>query len=298
MKCLRCNSENPTGQNFCGHCGTRLTIACPSCGTPNSPEQKFCGECGARLSQETSIPRFSSPRSYTPAHLAEKILTSRSSIEGENKQVTVRFCDLVDSTETAQRLGPEGMHSLLNRFFELALTQVHFYEGTINQFLGDGFMALFGAPVAHEDHARRAVLAALGLQRALNAFEDAVHFEEPKLRARIGVNTGPVMVGKVGDNLRMDYTAVGATTNIAARLQNLAEADAIIISESTRQPVEDLIKTIPLGPLHLKGRSNPVVAHRLVALRAGRSASEGIVTRRLSAFVGRQRELAARDSLL
>ncbi len=298
MKCLRCQSENPAGQKFCGQCGARLAILCPSCNTPNSPDQKFCGECGTKLSQVTSLLKFSSPRSYTPAHLAEKILTSRSAIEGENKQVTVLFCDLADSTGTAQRLGPEGMHNLLNRFFELALTQVHFYEGTINQFLGDGFMALFGAPVAHEDHARRAVLAALGLQRALNALKDAVGAGEPQLHARIGVNTGPVMVGKVGDNLRMDYTAVGDTTNIAARLQDLAEADSIIISESTRQPVADFVKTDPLGPLQLKGRAGPVVAYRLVALRAGRSASEGAVNRRLSAFVGRQRELGTLNTLL
>src|SRR5712692_11983135 len=222
MKCLRCQSENPAGQKFCGQCGARLAILCPSCNTPNSHDQKFCGECGTQLSQVTSLLKFSSPRSYTPAHLAEKILTSRSAIEGENKQVTVLFCDLADSTGTAQRLGPEGMHNLLNRFFELALTQVHFYEGTINQFLGDGFMALFGAPVAHEDHARRAVLAALAIRRALAEGIAVPGTGKVEVGLRQGINTGFVVIGKIGENLRMDYTAVGDTTNVAARLQQAA----------------------------------------------------------------------------
>src|SRR5216684_2302790 len=207
MKCLRCQSENPSGQKFCGQCGARLAILCPSCNTPNSPDQKFCGECGTKLSQVTSLLKFSSPRSYTPAHLAERILTTRSAIEGENKQVTVLFCDLANSTTTAERVGHEAMHSLLNRFFDLALAQVHAYEGTINQFLGDGFMALFGAPLAHEDHACRAVLAAVGLQRALDNLRSGGDVLS-EFTIRIGINTGLVTVGKIGDNIRMDYTAV------------------------------------------------------------------------------------------
>src|SRR5215831_18003291 len=171
------------------------------------------------------------PLTYTPPHLAEKILTSRSALEGERKQVTVLFCDITNSTALAERLGPEAMHTLLNHFFELALTAIHRYEGTINQFLGDGFMALFGAPIAHEDHARRAVLAALGVQQRLRqesveaapltgGTEDA---PLQQLSVRMGLNTGLVVVGSIGDNLRMDYTAVGDTTNLAARLQQLAE---------------------------------------------------------------------------
>src|SRR5262249_25419212 len=165
------------------------------------------------------------PLSYTPKHLAEKILTSRSALEGERKQVTVLFCDLANSTPIAERIGPEAMHTLLNRFFEVALNEVHRYEGTINQFLGDGFMALFGAPIAHEDHARRAALAAIGLQKVF-----AEHHAElggrgggVELTVRMGINTGWVVVGGIGDQLRRDYTAIGDTTNLAARLQQLAE---------------------------------------------------------------------------
>ena len=182
------------------------------------------------------------PLSYTPPHLAEKILTSRSALEGERKQVTVLFCDLANSTALAERLGPEAMHTLLNRFFALALDEVHRYEGTINQFLGDGFMALFGAPVAHEDHARRAVLAALGLRRSLT--EHHAELGAPHgvtCEVRMGLNTGVVVVGGIGDNLRMDYTAVGDTTNLAARLQQLADPGTILVSEATQRLVQGYV---------------------------------------------------------
>src|SRR5438105_5565244 len=173
-------------------------MKCPSCPAENPAAQRFCGHCGARLS-------------YTPAHLVQGILSSRSALEGERKLVTVMFCDIADSTALAALIGAEAMHALLDRFFELALAQVHRYEGTVNQFLGDGFMALFGAPTAHEDHARRGLLAALGLQRQLRATRE--------IEVRIGVDTGLVVVGRIGDDLRSDYTAIGDTTNLAARLQ-------------------------------------------------------------------------------
>src|SRR4029450_8224326 len=170
------------------------------------------------LTSAPAVDQAREPLSYTPRHLAEKILASRSALEGEWKQVTVLFCDLANSTPIAERIGPEAMHTLLNRFFEVALTEVHRYEGTINQFLGDGFMALFGAPLAREDHARRGALATLVLQRALR--ERAI--EKPRggeeLDVRMGLNTGLVVVGKIVDTLRMDYTAIGDTTHVASRL--------------------------------------------------------------------------------
>ena len=165
------------------------------------------------------------PLSYTPLYLVEKILTSRSALEGERKQVTVLFCALANSTAIAARLGPDHMHALLNCFFDLALDAVHRLEGTINQFLGDGFMALFGAPIAHEDHARRAVLAALASQQTLHDQHAALG--EPHgvtCQFRMGLNSGLVVVGSIGDNLRMDYSAIGDTTNLAARLQRLGGA--------------------------------------------------------------------------
>src|SRR5687767_14303863 len=211
MQCSRCRRENPSGAKFCLECGQKLSAVCAACGHPLPDGARFCVECGASAVAAASAPP-PAPASYTPRHLAEKILASRSAIEGERKPVTVLFCDVVSSTALAERLGAEAMHALLSRFFETALAEVHRYEGTINQFLGDGFMALFGAPLAHEDHARRAVLAALDLERTARERDLGVTL-------RMGVHTGFVVVGAIGDNLRMDYTAVGDTTHLAARLQ-------------------------------------------------------------------------------
>src|SRR5262249_20917870 len=160
------------------------------CSHQNPDSQTFCGECGARLSPGVMSERLPSPQaSYTPPHLAHRILTSRSALEGERKRVTVLFCDIANSTQLAARVGAEAMHGLLNHFFELALAEVHRYEGTVNQFLGDGFMALFGAPVAHEDHVRRALLAAAGIrQRLRNTSGEAGPLRE--IRVRMGLNTG------------------------------------------------------------------------------------------------------------
>jgi len=163
-------------------------MQCSSCGHANPEGQKFCGECGTRLEAGTAIADQTAPRAYTPPHLAEKILKARSALEGERKPVTVLFCDIADSTALAERLGPERMHTVLNAFFEAALAEVHRYEGTVNQFLGDGFMALFGAPVAHEDHARRAVLAARAIRHALTAESFAAR--DAALRLRMGLNSG------------------------------------------------------------------------------------------------------------
>jgi class 3 adenylate cyclase/tetratricopeptide (TPR) repeat protein len=234
------------------------------------------------------VPHDRAPLSYTPPHLAEKILTSRSALEGERKQVTVLFCDITNSTPLAERLGPEDMHTLLNHFFELALAAIHRYEGTINQFLGDGFMALFGAPIAHEDHTRRAVLAALEIQRALHERRGD---GTSSIQVRLGLNTGLVVVGAIGDNLRMDYTAVGDTTNLAARLQQAAAPEQIVISETTYRLVAGYCDTQSLGALSLKGKSDLVQAWEVLAARADRTRLEVEAERGLTPFVGREREL-------
>jgi tetratricopeptide (TPR) repeat protein len=188
------------------------------------------------------------------------------------------------------------MHTLLNRFFEVALNEVHRYEGTINQFLGDGFMALFGAPLAHEDHARRAVLAALALQRTLQE----AHLGEPYGVActfRIGLNSGLVVVGSIGDNLRMDYSAIGDTTNLAARLQQGAEPDTILVSESTCRLVQGAIRLEPLPPIEVKGKTEPVSIYKVIGTLPRRSSIASRGERTLSPFVGRERELATLEAL-
>ena len=236
--------------------------------------------------------RFASPRGYTPRHLVEKILTGRGALEGERKTVTVLFCDLVSSTELSARLGPDAMHQLVERFFELVLRVVHRYEGTVNQFLGDGFMALFGAPIAYEDHARRAVLAGLGIRHALaDPVTNADRFGVRELPVRIGLNTGSVVVAAIGDNLRMDYTAVGDTTNLAARMQQIAGAGEILMTESTHHAVEQYVASEAVGLRTVKGRAQPVRVYRALHARAFLG---GLERRPTSApMIGRDRELGA-----
>ena len=274
MQCPNCQTENRAGRRFCAECGASLAIACASCGFANEPGEKFCGGCGTSLTsaEPAPAPHFASPAAYTPRHLAEKILTSRSALEGERKQVTVFFCDIANSTPLAERLRPERMHRLLNQFFELALDEVHRYEGTINQFLGDGFMALFGAPIAHEDHARRAVLAAVGLRRRLHDGPDTFGQQYGvEVEVRMGLHTGVVIVGAIGDNLRMDYTAVGDTTNVAARLQNEAAPGQIVMSEATHRLVAGYCTTRSLGELTLKGKTEPMHAWEVLTAQETRT---------------------------
>jgi len=291
MKCSRCEHENPSGMRFCGQCSAPLAVVCPACGAANPPENRFCGHCAAALGPSVSAPKGAGPEGYTPRHLADKILALRSSLEGERKQVTVLFCDIANSTPLAEHLGAEAMHALLDRFFTLSLAEVHRYEGTVNQFLGDGFMALFGAPVAHEDHAQRAVLAAAAVRRAVSGREGA-------LSLRMGLNTGDVVVGSIGDNLRMDYTAIGDTTNLAARLQQAGAPGSILLGEATWRLVRDLVRVEDLGPVEVKGKAARVRAYRLVAVGPTRAPIAARVERPLSHFVGRERELATLRDLL
>lgn len=257
-------------------------MRCQSCGQDNRDAARFCDGCGAALSPALA-PLCDAPQAYTPAHLAHKILTSRAAIEGERKQVTVLFCDLVGSTAMARRVGDERMHQLLNRFFEQALAEVHAVEGTINQFLGDGFMALFGAPLAHEDHVRRALQAALGIVlRLRDSGGDGIGPEN----VRIGLHTGPVVVGKIGDNLRMDYTAIGDTTNVAARLQTLAQPGSACVSEAVVAAAQGWFEFAPMGRHALKGIEHPVAAFRL--LKAAPRGRPGAIA---APLVGRQHEV-------
>src|SRR5262250_3542274 len=179
MTCPRCQHVNPPGSNFCLGCGARLSLICSSCQTELPPGSRFCNKCGTPITaaETAAASRTPSPEAYTPKHLAEKILTSKSALEGERKQVTVLFVDVSGFTALSERLDPEIVHGLMTRAFDLMLTEIHQYEGTVNQFLGDGIMALFGAPIAHEDHARRAIQAALGLRAALERYHDELERE-------------------------------------------------------------------------------------------------------------------------
>jgi predicted ATPase/class 3 adenylate cyclase len=232
------------------------------------------------------------PSSYTPKHLAEKILTSRSALEGERKQVTVLFADVADSSQVAQQMDPEVMHQLMDQVLRLMAEAVHRYEGTVNQYLGDGLMALFGAPVALEDHAFRAVQAGLALQETIGGYNAQLqHDHGVQIRIRLGLNTGLVVVGRIGDDLRMDYTAVGNTTHLAARLQALAEPGTMLITEATHRLVEGYIHSEALGPMEVRGQHEPATVYKVLTRRR-RTRLEISAERGLTQIVGRQRELA------
>jgi class 3 adenylate cyclase/tetratricopeptide (TPR) repeat protein len=270
VRCPRCGQENPDGARFCVHCGGQLAISCPGCGAALPADARFCPECGRAVAAAPS------PADYTPAYIREQILAVRGAVEGERKQVSVLFCDIVASSALAAELGPEEYHLVIERFFELALAEVHRYEGTVNQFLGDGFMALFGAPVAHEDHARHAVLAALGIAA------------RAEVSVRIGINSGLVVVGTIGDDLRVDYTAFGDTTVLAARLQAAAAPDAVLVSHQTADLVRGYFRLEQVAPVQVKERT--VYPLRVTGLGA-RTARIDSGTE-LSPFTGRDRELA------
>ena len=246
MKCPKCQFGNPDRMKFCGDCGTKLELPCPHCNYSNPPQFNFCGECGKDLREPSEAPAidYSLPQSYTPKFLADKIFTTRSSIEGEKKLVTVFFADAANYTSISEKLDPEEVHHIMDGCFKIIMDEVHKYEGTINQFTGDGVMALFGAPVAHEDHAQRACYAALSIQQAMELYGNEISKNTGlQFKMRIGINSGPVIVGAIGDDLRMDYTAVGDTTNLASRMESLANPGAILVSGNTNRLTRDFFNS-------------------------------------------------------
>jgi len=295
MRCLRCERENREDARFCRGCGTALPITCPRCAAPLEPDGVFCDRCGAALADAGAPSRNAQvrgPVSYTPKHLAERILRTRAALEGERKHVSVLFADLVDSMSIAEQLGPEELHAVMDRCFALLLDEVHRYEGTVNQFTGDGIMAIFGAPVALEEAPRRAVLAALGIQRALAPLrEELAASHGVDFRMRIGIHSGVVVVGRIGNDLRMDYTAVGDTTNLASRLQTAAPAGGVLVSETTARLVAGFFETRDLGPLILKGVSGARHAFEVLAEREGGGRLGALADTSLTPLAGREREL-------
>jgi len=212
MQCPNCQFDNREGVKFCEDCGAKFEIECPACKAYIPYGRKFCGKCGHQfipISEDVPLD-YTQPQSYTPKHLADKILTNRSAIEGERKLVTVLFADVANYTSIAEKLDPEEIHQIMDGCFKILMDEIHRYEGTINQFTGDGVMALFGAPIAHEHHAQRACYAALSIQRALEDYGEKLKVDYgAEFKMRFGINSGLVMVGAIGNDLRMDYTADG-----------------------------------------------------------------------------------------
>ena len=297
MICFACQSDNRAGVKFCEECGTEIALVCPRCDHRIPVGKKFCGECGQKLGrdevpQPEAVIDYNRPDSYTPKFMAEKILTTRGSLEGERKLVTVFFSDVTGFTSLSEKLDPEAVHQIMDGCFKILMQEIHKYEGTINQFTGDGVMALFGAPLAHEDHAQRACHAALAIQKSLAAYGRKVQAEFGlDFKMRIGLNSGPVVVGAIGNDLRMDYTAVGDTTNLAARMESLADPGGILISDSTYRLVKNYFEFESLGEVAVKGKQAPQAVYKLTGVSEIRSRLDASKSRGLIEYIGRKDEM-------
>ncbi|OGK95363.1 MAG: hypothetical protein A2W08_02315 [Candidatus Rokubacteria bacterium RBG_16_73_20] len=292
MSCPRCRAENPDGARFCEDCGARLESLCAACGRPVGEGKRFCRSCGAPVSPPAT--RFAAPESYTPSYLAERILTSKAALEGERKQVTVLFADLKGSMELLADRDPEEARRILDPVLERMMDAVHGYEGTVNQVMGDGIMALFGAPLAHEDHAVRACYAALRMQEAVGRYaEDLRRSQGLTVQIRIGLNSGEVVVRSVGSDLHMDYTAVGQTTHLAARMEQLAPPGSTLLTSATLRLAEGFVHVKPLGPVPVKGLESPVEIYALAGAGPARRRLDAAAARGLTPFVGRAPEIQA-----
>ena len=302
MRCPECHFENPESAKFCVACGEKFEKKCPACGFSNSPSFKFCAECGHNLTQfpepihkELSFDeKIEKIQKYLPKGLTEKILSQRDKIEGEKKQVTVMFCDMEGFTALVDKLGPEEAYSIMDDVYEILIHKVHDYEGTVNEMTGDGIMALFGAPIALEDAPQRAIRSAYAIHREMVKFSDKIKQEQEgilSLKMRIGIHTGPVVVGTLGNDLRVEFKAVGDTVNLASRMEDLAEPGATYVTEETFKLTEGLFRYESLGEKEVKGKEAPVKAYRVIGPSTRRTRFDVSAERGLTPFVGRGREL-------
>ena len=302
MKCPKCQFENREGAKFCNECGSRFELTCPECGATNRAGSKFCDECGSKL----SLPAVQAPtdlsfdekltkiQKYLPKGLTEKILSQRDRIEGERKQVTVMFCDMEGFTPLSELLGIEEAYAIIDQIYEILIHKVHDYEGTVNEMTGDGIMALFGAPVALEDAPQRAVRSSLAIHREMAKFSDQLRQEKKGIspvKMRIGIHTGPVVVGTVGNDLRVEFKAVGDTVNLASRVEGQAQPGTTYITEATFKLTEGLFRFEGLGLRVIKGKEEPVYLYRAIAPSTMRTRFDVSAERGLTPFAGREREL-------
>ena len=302
MKCPKCSTENPEAMKFCGGCGAKLERICPNCNFPNPFHFRFCGGCGQGLTfPSRPIPKelsfdekLAKIQRYLPKDLTQKILAQRDKIEGERKQVTVMFCDMEGFTPLTEKLGSEQMYSIMDEVYEILIHKVHHYEGTVNELTGDGIMALFGAPIALEDGPQRATRSAFAIHQEINKFTDRIKREKgiPTFKMRIGIHTGPVVVGTLGNDLRVEFKAGGDTVNLASRMEALAEPGTTYVTEETYRLVKDLFQFQYLGKKEVKGKEEPIPVYKVLpakdAVYRPRLGSERII---YSEMVGRDNEL-------
>jgi|GEM_PF-976152 len=302
MKCPQCQTENPGTRKFCRECGAKLSLLCPKCASENLPGDKFCGECGHDLSLPTGPmsaeltfeEKLGKIQRYLPRGLTEKILSRRDKIEGERKQVTVMFCDMAGFTLLAERLGPEKAYKIMDQVYEILIHKVHDYEGTVNEMTGDGIMALFGAPIALEDAPQSALRSAQAIHREIARFSEKLEQEKigpAPIKMRIGIHTGTVVVGTLGNDLRVEFKAVGDTVNLASRMEALAAPGTTYVTKETFKLTEGLFRFEALGKRGVKGKSEPVLVYRVLGTGRSRSRFEARAEKGLTGFVGREREL-------
>ncbi|MFX0202132.1 MAG: adenylate/guanylate cyclase domain-containing protein [Candidatus Hodarchaeota archaeon] len=301
MKCPKCQHENPEDSKFCLECGKKLELRCPHCDKTLPIGAKFCNECGHSLALPSEPPpkelsfdeKIAKIQRYLPKGVTEKILSQRDRIEGERKQVTVMFCDMEGFTALSEKLGPEEAYSIMDQVYEILIHKVHDYEGTVNEMTGDGIMALFGAPIALEDAPQRAIRSAYAIHREMTKFSDQLRAERglPPVKMRIGIHTGPVVVGTLGNDLRVEFKAVGDTVNLASRVEGLAQPGSTYVTQDTFKLTEGLFRFEALGEKEIKGKEEPVRVYRVIAPSTRRTRFDVSADRGLTPFVGREREL-------
>jgi class 3 adenylate cyclase/tetratricopeptide (TPR) repeat protein len=302
MQCSNCQFENPEDSNFCLECGQKLEHKCPQCEKVLPGGAKFCNGCGHKLvtgptpsQKELSFDeKLDKIQRYLPKGLTEKILAQRDRIEGERRQVTVMFCDMEGFTSLIEQLGEEDAYAIIDEVYEILIHKVHDYEGTVNEMTGDGIVALFGAPIALEDAPQRAIRSSLAIHREMARFSDRIKQERqgvPTLKMRVGLHTGPVVVGTVGNDLRVEFKAVGDTVNLASRMEGLAEPGSTYVTEATFRLTEGLFRFEAMGKKGIKGRKEPTNVYRVIAPSTSRTRFDVSTERGLTPFVGREREL-------
>ena len=305
MQCIGCGSPNREGVNFCENCGAKIERACPACGAVLSPEARFCGACGHQIAADAATPaqspalRSETPEHYTPSYLAERILGGRAALEGERKQVTILFADIKGSLEMIAGADPEHSQAILDSAVGAMMDAVHRYEGTVNKVLGDGIMALFGAPLAHEDHAVRACYAALTLQKEMQAVAAETRRNHGiEAQVRVGLHSGEEVDRSIGNALSMDYDAIGPTVHIAGRMEQLATPGSARISAETFRLAEGFVEVVALGPVPVKGLEAPIEVYELTGAGAARTRLQAAAARGLTRFVGRDSEFQAMNEAL
>ncbi len=302
MKCPDCQTVLPDGSKFCNECGNKLEVVCSECGKANSLVSKFCLECGHSLipSQDSFAQKdlsfdekLAKIQRYLPSGLTQKILSQKDRIEGERRHVTIMFVDMKGFTPLTETLGPEETFSLMDQVFEILIHKIHEYEGTVNELRGDGVLALFGSPIALEDAPQRAIRSALAMHREMTRFSEEIKAQKgiPPVGPRIGINTGPVVVGTLGNDLRVQFTAVGDTINMAARMEQIAEPGTTYVTEDTFRLTEGFFRFEALGEKQVKGKEKTIKVYRVIAPSSRRTRFDVSAERGLSRFIGRQREL-------